>query len=113
MKLRRLHVQQQLLPHERVVSLAVFPLMGVNGFTDPPHSPQGPVAQSLFTPDEVIFQHRRFPYVLACRCQRSLFVWEFCNSTWALSFLFLITQDVVAEHPREARQQGVHHRAHL
>jgi hypothetical protein len=63
MKLRRLHVQHQLLPHERLLSLTVFPLMGVGAFTDPAYSPQGPVAQSLFTPDEVIFQHKRFPYV--------------------------------------------------
>jgi glutamate--cysteine ligase catalytic subunit len=63
MKLRRLHVQHQLLPHERLLSLSVFPLMGVGAFTDPAYSPQGPVAQSLFTPDEVIFQHKRFPYV--------------------------------------------------
>ncbi|ELR24354.1 glutamatecysteine ligase, catalytic subunit [Acanthamoeba castellanii str. Neff] len=61
MKLRRLHVQHQLLPHERLLSLSVFPLMGVGAFTDPAYSPQGPVAQSLFTPDEVIFQHKRFP----------------------------------------------------
>ena len=63
MKLRRLHVQHQLLPHERLLSLSVFPLMGVGAFTDPAYSPQGPVAQSLFTPDEVIFQHKRFPCV--------------------------------------------------
>lgn len=62
MNLRRRHVQQQLRSNEQIVSLAVFPRMGTPGFTDPPYSPQGPVAQSLFTPDEVIFQHKRFPY---------------------------------------------------
>jgi len=61
MQLRRQHVENQLKPNERVMSLSVFPMMGVGTFTDPPFSPQGPVAQSLFTPDEIIFQHKRFP----------------------------------------------------
>jgi len=63
MQLRRQHVENQLKPNERVMSLSVFPMMGVGTFTDPPFSPQGPVAQSLFTPDEIIFQHKRFPCV--------------------------------------------------
>jgi glutamate--cysteine ligase catalytic subunit len=84
MKLRRLHVQHQLLPHERLLSLSVFPLMGVGAFTDPAYSPQGPVAQSLFTPDEVIFQHKRFP----CVPHTLLRYWRFLLTTFASHSLF-------------------------
>jgi glutamate--cysteine ligase catalytic subunit len=45
-----------------VLTIVNFPLLGVGQFTSPPFSPNGPIAQSLFTPDEMINQHPRFGY---------------------------------------------------
>lgn len=41
-----------------------FPLMGVGEFTEPVFPPKGPIANSLYTPDEVINAHRRFRYYI-------------------------------------------------
>eukprot|EP01087_Luapelamoeba_hula_P007550 TRINITY_DN1846_c0_g2_i1.p1 TRINITY_DN1846_c0_g2~~TRINITY_DN1846_c0_g2_i1.p1 ORF type:complete len:711 (-),score=139.88 TRINITY_DN1846_c0_g2_i1:65-2197(-) len=62
MRLRRERVQSLLHPDERIVSFSNFPLLGTlrTPFTEPPNAPNGPVAQSRFTPDELIFPHRRF-----------------------------------------------------
>jgi len=60
MKLRRETIRSLLLPQERAVTLTSFPLLGVGHFTHPAHEPRGEIAQSLFTPDELIFPHHRF-----------------------------------------------------
>jgi glutamate--cysteine ligase catalytic subunit len=53
-----------LKPNEEVLTIVNFPLLGVGQFTSPPFSPNGPIAQSLFTPDEMINPHPRFGYFL-------------------------------------------------
>ncbi|KAL6079062.1 glutamate--cysteine ligase [Balamuthia mandrillaris] len=60
MRLRRKRIQSYLNSNERLLCLTGFPLLGVGHFTEPPYEPRGPVALSLFTPDELIFPHARF-----------------------------------------------------
>ena len=70
--------QDALQEDEMAITLVNFPMLGMGDFCDPPAKPRmclfqfivtlqfseqhigGPVAQSLFTPDEVINHHLRF-----------------------------------------------------
>lgn len=49
------------------LTITSYPMLGSPNetFTDPPHSPNGPAAQSLFLPDELINKHARFPTLTA------------------------------------------------
>ena len=60
MRLRRQMVQQLLQPHEYIMTLTAFPLMGVGRYSTPPATPYGPIARSLYIADEVIGPHPRF-----------------------------------------------------
>lgn len=60
MAYRRAEVQKLLRTGEAIISLTHFPHMGVADFVDPPHAPGGPIAKSLFVPDEIINPHPRF-----------------------------------------------------
>jgi glutamate--cysteine ligase catalytic subunit len=61
MRRRREMVSQLLQPDESLVTLTMFPLMGAKKIlTSPAYEPNGPIAQSLFLPDEIINEHPRF-----------------------------------------------------
>lgn len=60
MAARRREVTRLLQDGEVLLSLTHFPLMGVGEWTLPHFAPGGPVARSLFVPDEAINVHRRF-----------------------------------------------------
>jgi glutamate--cysteine ligase catalytic subunit len=60
MKLRRQLIKSRLRSNEEVLTMVNFPLLGVGQFTSPPSFPNGPIAQSLFTSDEIINPHPRF-----------------------------------------------------
>mmetsp|Transcript_114329 Transcript_114329/g.262359 ORF Transcript_114329/g.262359 Transcript_114329/m.262359 type:complete len:776 (-) Transcript_114329:244-2571(-) len=60
MRLRRSRLLSVLKPDEIAPTMTFFPLLGVGDFCHPPAQPNGPVAQSLFIPDECINQHPRF-----------------------------------------------------
>jgi glutamate--cysteine ligase catalytic subunit len=60
MAYRRAEVQKLLKTGEAIVSLTHFPHMGVGDFAEPPCVPGGPIARSLFVPDEIINPHPRF-----------------------------------------------------
>ncbi|EGG07347.1 uncharacterized protein MELLADRAFT_74707 [Melampsora larici-populina 98AG31] len=71
MRFRRKLAQSRLLPHQHLITLTSFPTLGAPGtFTEPYHAPCGPVAQSLFLPDQVINEHVRFPTLTANIRQR-------------------------------------------
>lgn len=76
MRRRREEVQARLSSNEAPMSLTCFPLLGVPGFTFPEHNPTPGdpdcAAQSLFFPDEAIFQgHPRFRTLTRnIRCRR-------------------------------------------
>jgi len=61
MRLRRARLAAVLQPGEIAPTVTSMPLFGVQGFCEPHQEPNGPVAESLFVPDEVIFPHPRFP----------------------------------------------------
>jgi glutamate--cysteine ligase catalytic subunit len=61
MMMRRSRLLSCLDPNEIVPTLSCFPMLGVGDSTFPSFSVQGPVADSLFIPDEAIFPHPRFP----------------------------------------------------
>eukprot|EP01116_Phalansterium_solitarium_P017337 TRINITY_DN4247_c0_g1_i1.p1 TRINITY_DN4247_c0_g1~~TRINITY_DN4247_c0_g1_i1.p1 ORF type:complete len:634 (+),score=230.49 TRINITY_DN4247_c0_g1_i1:101-2002(+) len=70
MRRRRAVVQAKLLPNERLVTVTNFPLLGATEpefgpFCHPHAAPGGPIAQSLFTPDEIIHPHHRFSTLTA------------------------------------------------
>ncbi|CAG8634171.1 7041_t:CDS:10 [Paraglomus brasilianum] len=66
MKLRRQTVMKYLRANETVVTVTSFPRLGCLGeFLEPHFEPGGPVAKSLFVPDEVINPHPRFPTLTA------------------------------------------------
>jgi len=65
MMMRRSRLLSCLNADEIVPTLSCFPMLGVGDSTYPVFSPQGPVAQSLFIPDEAIFPHPRFPTLSA------------------------------------------------
>lgn len=59
---RRELIQAKLAENETLVTLTSFPRLGApESFTVPHATPRGPVAQSLYLPDEIINQHIRFP----------------------------------------------------
>ncbi|KAH9814845.1 glutamate-cysteine ligase-domain-containing protein [Melampsora americana] len=71
MRFRRKLAQSSLLPHQHLITLTSFPTLGAPGtFTEPYHAPCGPVAQSLFLPDQIINEHVRFPTLTANIRQR-------------------------------------------
>ena len=53
-------VNQLLSGGECLLSITSFPHLGVNDFLTPTFPSFGPIAQSLFIPDEVINGHPRF-----------------------------------------------------
>eukprot|EP00930_Biecheleria_cincta_P020467 TRINITY_DN153_c0_g1_i1.p1 TRINITY_DN153_c0_g1~~TRINITY_DN153_c0_g1_i1.p1 ORF type:complete len:715 (-),score=124.81 TRINITY_DN153_c0_g1_i1:108-2153(-) len=61
LQLRRARLRAALRPEEVAPTLTHFPLLGVGNFSEPAFAPQGPVLQSMFVPDEVVFTHPRFP----------------------------------------------------
>ena len=61
MMMRRSRLLSVLRPNEVVPTLSCFPMLGVGDSTYPSYKPNGPVANSLFVPDEIIFPHPRFP----------------------------------------------------
>jgi glutamate--cysteine ligase catalytic subunit len=61
MALRRAAIQGLLADGEAVLTLTAFPRLGCPRFTSPPTAPGGPVARSLYTSDDVINPHPRFP----------------------------------------------------
>eukprot|EP01088_Endostelium_zonatum_P003133 TRINITY_DN1423_c1_g1_i2.p1 TRINITY_DN1423_c1_g1~~TRINITY_DN1423_c1_g1_i2.p1 ORF type:complete len:675 (+),score=209.76 TRINITY_DN1423_c1_g1_i2:157-2181(+) len=62
MQKRRAKIRGMLKPGEVMITLTNFPLLGsdVTPFTQPSHPVHGPIADSDFTPDQVICPHRRF-----------------------------------------------------
>ena len=61
MMMRRSRLLSCLKPNEIVPTVSCFPMLGVGDSTFPKFRPNGPIAQSLFIPDEAIFPHARFP----------------------------------------------------
>jgi glutamate--cysteine ligase catalytic subunit len=59
--LRRRRLYAALRPDEVAPTLTAFPLLGVGDFSEPSFEPMGPVLNSLFVSDEVVFPHPRFP----------------------------------------------------
>jgi glutamate--cysteine ligase catalytic subunit len=58
---RRQIAQSMLEEDETIVTMTMFPLLGANhDFTRPHFEPNGPYAQSLYLPDEIINEHPRF-----------------------------------------------------
>lgn len=60
MRLRRSKLMSALKPDEIAPTVTCMPLFGTNNFCYPPKTPNGPIAESLFVPDDVIFPHPRF-----------------------------------------------------
>lgn len=56
-------VEALLLPSECLLSITSFPRLGTHDFLKPSFEPFGPVAQSLFIPDQLINAHPRFAQV--------------------------------------------------
>ena len=66
MKRRRVIAKQHMNENEYPVTMTAFPRLGVPGvFTEPHYPPHGPVARSMFVPDEIINPHIRFPTLTA------------------------------------------------
>ena len=65
MMMRRSRLLSALGPNEIVPTMTCFPMLGVGESTAPHFPVNGPVARSLFLPDEVIFPHPRFPTLSA------------------------------------------------
>jgi len=60
MRMRRSRLLTALGACEIAPTVSCLPNFGVGDFSEPLHSPGGPIIQSLFIPDEVIFPHARF-----------------------------------------------------
>eukprot|EP01089_Gocevia_fonbrunei_P018523 TRINITY_DN6281_c0_g1_i1.p1 TRINITY_DN6281_c0_g1~~TRINITY_DN6281_c0_g1_i1.p1 ORF type:complete len:361 (-),score=54.18 TRINITY_DN6281_c0_g1_i1:22-1104(-) len=60
MEARRRKIKSMVGPNEHVLSISSFPLLGVGTFSNPGYKPNGPVALSDYTPDEIITPHKRF-----------------------------------------------------
>lgn len=61
-RLRRVIAKRHMSENETPITMTSFPRLGVPGcFTNPYFEPHGPVARSLFVPDEIINPHIRFP----------------------------------------------------
>ena len=65
MMMRRSRLISCLGPNEIVPTMSCFPMLGVGDSTFPSFPPRGPVAESLFIPDQAIFPHPRFPTLSA------------------------------------------------
>ncbi|KAF3150382.1 Zn finger-containing GTPase- Activating Protein for ARF [Orbilia oligospora] len=66
MKKRRVIAKQHMTKNETPITMTSFPRLGVPGaFTQPYYPPHGPIARSIFVPDEIINQHIRFPTLTA------------------------------------------------
>jgi len=61
MRLRRSRLLSALQPGELAPTVSSLPTFGVGDFCSPSKDPGGPVAESLFVPDDIIFPHARFP----------------------------------------------------
>ena len=57
---RRKELEKNLGKNEIIITLTHFPFFGVSNFTNPSFPVNGPIAQSLFIPDQVIHPHPRF-----------------------------------------------------
>ena len=56
-------VNQMLLPSQQLMSMSCYPMMGVPGkFCDLDEEPGGPSCNSLYTPDCLMGEHKRFQY---------------------------------------------------
>ena len=60
MRKRRARLLAVLRPDEICPTVPCFPLLGVGQWTEPAYEPNGPIAESLFIPDEAINPHPRF-----------------------------------------------------
>lgn len=70
MRYRRELIQAKLAKDEISITMTSFPRLGAPGvFSIPYHPPCGPVAQSLYLPDQIINQHIRFP-TLTCNIRQ-------------------------------------------
>jgi len=65
---RRKIIESVLQLSDFYITMTGFPRMGCGQFTDPPYNNNGPLAQSVHTPDEVIAEHPRFRYICVCVC---------------------------------------------
>mmetsp|Transcript_16796 Transcript_16796/g.23526 ORF Transcript_16796/g.23526 Transcript_16796/m.23526 type:complete len:841 (-) Transcript_16796:220-2742(-) len=65
MRIRREKIRKFLLVGEIYSTMTTYPLMGVKDFTIPSYKPNGPVALSLYVPDELINPHPRFATLTA------------------------------------------------
>ena len=61
----RLAIKAALEENERIITMTSFPRMGLSSFTTPSLTPGGPVTESLFVGDGVIFSHPRFATLTA------------------------------------------------
>ncbi|KAJ3639035.1 hypothetical protein Zmor_016446, partial [Zophobas morio] len=59
---RRRKIKAFLEDNEYLVTLTNFPRLGCRYCSDPPCEPYGPIAKSIFIPDEFINLHPRFEY---------------------------------------------------
>ncbi|KAG5456837.1 MAG: glutamate-cysteine ligase-domain-containing protein, partial [Olpidium bornovanus] len=63
--------KEQMNENEVPITLVSFPRLGCEAAIEGPSEPQGPVAQSIYVPDEVINPHARFRTLTAnIRCRR-------------------------------------------
>lgn len=90
---RRKEVQGHLRKDEAIVSMTMFPLLGVGEFTIP-HDTANSITRSLFVPDVVINPHPRFGYCRApLAAQTHIFFFSFLSHffhfPFPLSFVFL------------------------
>ncbi|CAK8697360.1 unnamed protein product [Clavelina lepadiformis] len=64
MEMRRKEIQKWLQPDEQIITLTTFPRLGCLNFTSPSYKvvcpESNPICQSLFIPDEAIYNHPRF-----------------------------------------------------
>eukprot|EP01134_Creolimax_fragrantissima_P005583 CFRG5583T1 len=60
MRIRRLRIKELLRPGECAIAITNFPRLGCPESTEPVFPPKGPIAKSLFIPDEAINPHPRF-----------------------------------------------------
>lgn len=60
MRLRRSKLVSALKPGEIAPTVSCMPLFGTSNFCHPSQTPNGPIAESLFVPDDLIFPHPRF-----------------------------------------------------
>ncbi|KAI7862999.1 glutamate-cysteine ligase-domain-containing protein [Spinellus fusiger] len=61
MRLRRRTATDAMKPNQRPVTIVSYPRLGCSDGMTPYHKPEGVVCKSLFSPDEAISPHARFP----------------------------------------------------